>query len=189
MLRHLICAAVAAAALTSMAATAKDEMKSAAPAPMAMPAELAQLDFFVGNWQCSGKSFASPMGPEHATTASVHAAKAVGGRWVHLTYDENKTAANPMPFHAAVYMGYDGSQKKFVQYCLDVAGGHCSMSSTGWNGDVMVFEGTSNGDAGESGARDTFTKKGANQVTHMGEMQGTDKQWMKTDEETCHKGK
>jgi hypothetical protein len=37
--------------------------------------------------------------------------------------------------------------------------------------------------------RDTFTKKGTNQVMHTGEMQGDDKQWVKTDEETCHKGK
>jgi hypothetical protein len=184
--KHLLVAAIATAALTSIAAVAKD---AAPPAPMAMPAELAQLDFFVGTWQCSGKTFANPMGPAHATTASVHAARTVGGRWLHLTYDENKTAANPTPYHAGVYMGYDGAQKKFVQYCLDVAGGHCTQSSAGWNGDSLVFEGTSRGDGGESGARDTFTKKGSNEVTHTGEMQGADQKWMKLDEETCHKGK
>jgi hypothetical protein len=186
MLKQLIGAALATAALTSIAAVAKE---AAPPAPMAMPAELAQLDFFAGTWQCSGKAFASPMGPEHATAATVHAARAVGGRWIHLSYDENKTAASPMPYHAGVYLGYDGAQKKFVQYCVDVTGGHCTQSSAGWSGDSFVFEGTSSGDGGESGARDTFTKKGSNQVTHMGEMQGPDQKWMKLDEETCHKVK
>jgi len=160
----------------------------AAAAPDAAPPELAQLDFFLGNWNCSGKTFASPMGPEHATVGTVHTVKSVGDRWVHVNYDEKKTAANPTPFHVGVYMGYDAAKKEFVEGCVDNFGGYCTQSSKGWNGDTLAFEGTVNAD-GPAGSRDTFVKKGAGELTHRGEMQGPDKQWVKTDEETCRKGK
>ena len=51
-----------------------------------------------------------------------------------------------------------------------------------------MFEGTANGSGQTLTVRDTFTKKGASQLTHTGEMQGADKQWAKSDEETCKKG-
>lgn len=187
MLKHVLMGTIAALSLTSIAAWAKEEAK-APPAP-AVPTELAQLDFFFGTWNCTGKTFATPMGPEHATVATVHAGKAAGGRWVHVDYDEKKTAANPMPYHAGIYMGYDSAKKQFVEGCFDNFGGYCTQSGSGWNGDTMVFEGTANGMGPPGGARDTFTRKGSSELTHKGEMQGEDKKWMKADEETCHKAK
>ena len=170
-------------------AIARFASSSAATSAPPMPAEMAQLDFFVGTWNCTGKAFASPMGPEHASAATVHAARAIGGRWIHVSYDENKTAANPMPFHAGVYMGYDAGKKSFVSGCVDNMGGYCTQSSPGWNGDAMVFEGTANADGKQFPARDTFTKKGTTELVHFAEMQGEDKAWMKRDEETCHTAK
>jgi len=184
MLKHLMCGSIAALTL-SAGALAKD----AAPGPVAAPAELGQLDYFVGTWICSGKTEANPAGAEHATTATVRATRAVGGRWIHISYDENKTAANPMPYHAGVYIGYDAGRKQFVESCVDAMGGYCTQSSSGWSGDVMVFEGTANGMGEASGARDTFTRKAPNEISHQAEMQGADKKWVKTDEEHCHRGK
>ena len=184
MLKHVLTGTTLALAFGG--AIAKDEAKMAPPPN---PAELSQLDFFIGTWNCAGKTMANPMGPEHATTATVHAGHAVGDRWVHVTYDEKKTAANPMPYHAGVYWGYDTGKKQFVQGCFDNFGGYCSQSSQGWKGDTLAFEGTGNMDGKQIGARDTFARKGANELTHTGEMQGDDKTWNKIDEETCHKAK
>ncbi|MCK6683093.1 MAG: DUF1579 domain-containing protein [Thermoanaerobaculia bacterium] len=155
--------------------------------PLQPPAELAQLAFFEGTWACKGKTFATPMGPEHATEATVKGAKGVGGRWFHMTYDEKKTAANPNPVHAGMYMGFDAAQKVFVMGCVDSYGGYCTQSSKGWNGDTLVFEGVSNGMGEKTSIRDTFVRKGASQVTHVGEIQGPDGKWVKIDEETCKK--
>ncbi|TLY51307.1 MAG: DUF1579 domain-containing protein [Gammaproteobacteria bacterium] len=182
-MKYSIAGTLAVLALASTAAFA-DNM--AAPA---VPAESAQLDFFLGNWNCNGKAFASATGPEHASVATVHAAKAIGGRWQHVTYDETKTAANPAPYHVGVYWGYDAGKKNFVQFCADGFGGYCNQTSAGWSGDTLIFEGTGNGDGKQFGARDTFTRKAANEFVHSGEMQGDDKKWVKTDEETCKRAK
>jgi len=185
MLKHVLSGTIAALVLTTSSVLAKD---APMPAP-AIPAEVAQVAYFVGTWHCSGKGFAMPMSPEHATTGTVHAAMAAGGRWLHTTYDEDKTAANPTPYHIGLYTGYDSAKKQFAQSSFDTMGGYATQTGTGWNGDVMVFEGSANGMPESMGVRDTFTKKGASEFMHTGEMQGADKKWMKTDEETCKKGK
>jgi hypothetical protein len=180
---------VLAGTITALAFVATAPAKGAEPAAPAAPEELSQYDFFVGTWHCTGTAFASPMMAEHATTATVHVNKAVGGRWIHATYDENKTPANSKPYHAALFWGYDSGKKTFVQDCVDSMGGYCSATGAGWKGDTFVFEGSSRGYGDESGARDTFAKKGPDGLTHTGEMQGPDKKWVKTDEEACHRHK
>lgn len=160
-----------------------DDKAMAAPKP---PEELSQLAYFTGSWTCSGKTFANPMGPEHATQGNVKVSSVLGGYWYMFHYDEMKTAANSMPYHAAGFWGYDSGAKAFVGSCHDSFGGSCQQTSKGWTGDTLVWEGPGSMGGQKTVFRDTFTKKGAEQ-THMGEMQGPDGKWMKMDEETCKK--
>src|SRR5262249_3731596 len=44
--------------------------ESAGPMPSA---ELKKVAYMAGDWTCTGKTFASPMGPEHPVEATVHA--------------------------------------------------------------------------------------------------------------------
>jgi hypothetical protein len=198
MQKKILVAIIAALAFSSVTTFAADAAPKAKPASAkaAAPAEekplrpeLDSLNFFVGNWTCTGKTFASPMGPEHDTSAVVHASKSVGDLWIHITYDENKSAANKMPYHVGVYMGYDAATKKFVEGCVDSFGGYCTQSSNGWNGESITFEGTANGSGQPMGVRDTFIKQGAKELVHAGEMQGPDKKWAQTDKETCRRSK
>lgn len=179
---RLLTAALALATAPLLGQAPKTEI----PKP---PAELSQLQFFIGTWACTGTGFASPMAPEHPTSATVRGTSAVGGMWIHLTYDEKTMDSNPMPIHAAMYMGYDAERKEFLLGCVDSLGGRCTETSKGWNGDTMVFEGTGSMGGQKAGSRDTFVKKGAGQLTHTGEMQGPDGKWTKLDEETCKRGK
>ena len=85
-------------------------------------------------------------------------------------------------------MGYDSAKKQFVEaLASDMFGGYCTQSGSGWNGDTMTFEGTSNGMGDPAGVRDTFAERGPNGLTAYGEMQGPDKKWNKTDEEARHR--
>ena len=171
--------------LLPLAAPALAEDKPmAAPKP---PKEMSQLAYFGGTWTCSGKGFATPMGPEHATEGKVSIARVLDGYWYVYHYDETKTAANPMPYHATGFMGYDPGEKVFLERCQDNFGGSCQQTSKGWVGDVLTFEGPGTMGGQKMAFRDVFTKKGPAEVVHGGEMQGPDGKWIKMDEETCTK--
>jgi hypothetical protein len=184
-MKKAFCMAAALAALVvTPALFAEDKPKSPPkPAP-----EMSQLDYLVGTWHCSGKAFASPMGPEHATEGVAHAQMALDGFWLVIHYDETKTAASPMPYHLLQVVGWDSAQKAFDSVCFDVFGATCNQTSSGWKGDNLIFEGTALWGGQKMGARDTFTKVSATEMKHKGEMQGADGKWMTGDEETCHKG-
>src|SRR5262249_35940062 len=78
--------------------------ESAGPMPSA---ELKKVAYMAGDWTCTGKTFASPMGPEHPVDATVHARWQLGGFWLRSQYREKKTAQNPMPIFADEYWSHD----------------------------------------------------------------------------------
>jgi hypothetical protein len=152
------------------------------------PAELSQLSSFVGNWQCTGQTFARDSRPGHATAAVGHASNVVDGRWIQFSYEERKTGANPTPYRIAGYMGYDASKKKFVQTTVDDYGDYGPSFSEGWKGDTMTFEGTTDVDGKSIVGRDHFVRKGSRAFEHFSEVQSPDGKWFKPDEETCKLG-
>ncbi len=172
-------------ALSVAAAPVRAQEKPAGP-PKPAP-EMSQVAYFEGTWACTGKAFASPMGPEHATEATVHSSPDLGGFWHVMHYDEKKTSANPTPIHVAMYLGYDAGAKAFVLVGADSFGGSYSETGTGWTGETFVLEGPAGGMGPNTRARDTFTKKSATELIHAGELRGADGKWMKLDEETCRK--
>ncbi len=177
------CRLLTLAALAAAPLFAEDKpMGPPKPAP-----EMSQLSYMVGTWNCAGKAFASPFGPEHASKGVAHAQMALGGFRLVIHYDETKTAANPMPFHVLQVVGWDHAQKAFDSHCFDSFGGACTQTTSGWKGDALVFEGTGLMGGQKMGARDTFTKVSATEMKHKGEMQGADGTWMTGDEETCRK--
>lgn len=176
-------AAFAALATLFVAAPALAEDKP--PSPPKAAAEMSQLSTLTGTWNCSGKTFANPFGPEHATEGTSKGRFSPNGFWLELHYDESKTAANPTPFHVLQVVGFQGAHGVFVSSCFDSMGGTCEQASSGWKGDALVFEGSGLMMGQKSGARDTFTKVSATELKHRGEFQGADGKWTTTDEETC----
>jgi hypothetical protein len=163
----------------------------AAPAGMAMPApgpELGQLSFFPGDWTCKGRVETTFMGPAHATQSTVHIRKDYGGFWYVGRYAEKKTAANPHPMSFLFVMGYDTAGKTLTMDGFDVFGGRSHQKAPGWEEATLVFTGDSAGPGGASPARDTFTKKSASTLGHLGEIQVEGK-WVRIDEETCVRAK
>jgi hypothetical protein len=156
--------------------------------PPGPPSELGQLAFFAGDWSCTGKAEASPMGPAHATQGTVRIHKEIGGFWYVGHYEEKKAAGNshPMVFH--FLQGYDAAAKTFTMDCFDTFGGHCHQTATGWQDGKLVYTGESSGSGPATPVRDTFTKMGAAALEHAGEMQ-VDGKWVFTDHETCTRGK
>lgn len=150
------------------------------------PAELSQLSSFIGNWQCTGQLFAKGSRPGHVTVAVGHATKTVGGHWLQFGYEERKTAANPTPYRIAGYMGYDASKKKFVQTIVDNYGSYGPSFSEGWQGDTIMFEGSSDVNGKSMLGRDYFVRKGQHAFVHFAEARDSVGKWLKPDEETCN---
>jgi len=179
-MKKLVLMMVLVLAATAAFANQHDEKKAMAPDM------LRQLDPLVGKWQCKGVAYTTPWFPEHPTAATVSQEWILGGKWLAFTYAEKKTAENPMPFTATGYFGYDPETKMLVVGGVDSGGGFSSGMSKGWMGDVLVFEGPWHMGAMTSKARDTFTKKGTAEVTHLGEVEYEGK-WVKLGQETCTK--
>ncbi|MEO6326762.1 MAG: DUF1579 family protein [Thermoanaerobaculia bacterium] len=181
--------ALALAAGLSFPAVAEDAKPVAAPARAAAPApaaELAQLKYMAGSWSCSGKAEETPMGPAHATAGKASIRLDVGGFWYAVRYEETKTKENPTPVRVGGFWGYDAFQKKFVAGSVDSTGGFANQASPGWEEDRLVFVGDMMGmGPNKVPARDTFTKKGANELTHVFELSMVEGHWTKVVEETC----
>ena len=177
-MKRLILTMVVVLVATAAMANQHEEKKAMAPDM------LRQLDPLVGKWQCKGIAYATPWFPEHPTMAEVSQAWILDGKWMAFTYAEKKTAENPMPFTATGFFGSDPEAKMLMFTGVDSGGGYSSGMSSGWVGDVLTFEGPWHMGAMTSKARDTFTKKGSNEITHMGEVEFEGK-WVKLGQETC----
>src|SRR5207247_2036212 len=68
-----------------------------APAVPKPSGELGKLNWMKGTWQCTGKTMASSMGPEHPTEAHVEVDLGLAGSWLVSRYREKRTAQNTAP--------------------------------------------------------------------------------------------
>jgi hypothetical protein len=181
--------AVLAAAFATQAAWGQGATAAPAPAPAMAPAgppmpnpALKQVQFFVGSWQCAGTGYMEGKG--HPITAKVNMGWDLNGFFLNLRYQEDKTAVNPMPITAVEHWGYSDELKKLVAGQVDSMGGYGTQATAGWEGDRMVWVGDVHMMGTKMPSRDTFVKRGDNEVSHLGEIQ-EDNVWTKQDEQTC----
>jgi hypothetical protein len=184
-----VAAAGAAGAKPKTAAPAKPAPSAkpakpppAPPKPPVPNAALAQLKFLEGSWTCAGRTLGP--GPEHATSAAMTFAWHLDGFWLEVRYDESKTAANPVPLSSLSEWGFDELQQTLAASTVDSSSGIVSQSSTGWQADKLVFDGTAHRFATQFQARDTFARHGDSQLLHTLEANVNDS-WIKLHEDTC----
>ncbi len=150
------------------------------------PPELARIApyIFPGTRDCTSTLFATRYRPQTITTGIAQGELAVGGAWIHFTYDATHTAASPHPYHIGGYIGYDAATKQYVQSIVDLFG-HNTSTSNGPVGDTLTFE-YSNMEHGKLvHGRDIYGRAGSNAPAHTGKVQDENGRWVKTDEEVC----
>jgi uncharacterized protein DUF1579 len=135
------------------------------PAP-----EMANLKYFAGTWTCTGDSPAGPFGPAHKTQSTLSLKPDLDGFWYAGMMTEMKTASNPHPVKGMLHLGYDTGEKQFVQVWVDNTGSRSVQMSPGWEGDSIAFTGEQVVMGEKATAKDSLTKKGANQFTHKFEL-------------------
>jgi uncharacterized protein DUF1579 len=152
------------------------------PAP-----EMSAFAPLAGTWHCSGKAFASDMGPAHPTEASVTAKMDLGGHWFVSHYRESKTATNPMPVDSDEYWGYDGATKTYSKVVVDGMGGWATGKANAWRGSDLAWESGGSMMGQPFKSRETFTKKSDHEVVYKGSIQTADGKWADLWETTCKK--
>jgi len=165
----LVCLLIASAALAQMPKAAR-----------------ADLQPFIGTWDCKGTEFQSARGPEHATRTRLVNDWVLGSEWVAIDARETKTKENPNPLRVSVFLGFDKRTKKLVAAGFDKFGGYWTQEAPGWNGDTITFEGPNHVGEETMPLRDRFVKKSATEFVHTYdfEMNG---EWKKLGDETCRK--
>jgi hypothetical protein len=161
------------------ATAAAEKPGMAMPKP---PAELSQLSFFDGSWTCSGEMKMDPSSPPEKTASAVKAHSGLGGFWQVGTV----TMTKPHAFEGMFHTTYDPGQKKFVMVWVDSMGAYSQGTSSGWEGDKLVYAGEGSMMGEKMPMRDTFTKNADGSFKHMGEAQMKG-QWSSMGEETCKK--
>jgi hypothetical protein len=151
------------------------------------PPEMSKLAWMSGNWTCSGKTLASPLGPAHPTEATVSVRPELAGRWMVSHYREKQTAQNTMPIEGDEYWGYDSAEKKWDRIAIDNMGGWAAGDANDWQGKTITWLSEGMVMGAKAKFRDTFTKKSDREVFYKGEMQDAAGKWAEAWETTCRK--
>ena len=182
-----------AAASVSSAQAARKPAEKAAPAAgaatMSMkPApEMERIKWMVGTWQCTGKTMASAMGPEHPSEAQVVIEMALDDHWLLAHYREKKTEQNPMPISGDEAWAYDATEKMWNRLAIDNMGGWATGTGKGWEKGKLVFTGDAMMGGQKMKARDTFTQKNPHEIDYLGEMGTPDGKWAALGAVNCKK--
>lgn len=168
----------------------KDAMNAGKPAgpPKADEAFTAGTKYMLGGWKCTGTQPAGPWGEEDKYTAKLSFKMELGGFWMSVEGDQ-KMSKSPMKWMFRGLVGYDAAGKKFTRIDYDNMGNLMHLSSTGWDGDKMVFDGDGMMMGQKMKIRHTMTKKGDKEFTSVFEAAGPDGKFATMADESCKKGK
>ena len=155
-------------------------------APVTVTAQMDQLKVFEGTWTCSGDQGHSLYGSSHSVETAVTGTADLGGAWIRVRYEENKTAENEHPTAGVYSYSYDPAAKQFVAIWTDSLGGWGTEISSGWQGGTMVLVGDYNTDGQKIGVRDTFQTTSAGGLNHVSELLFNG-QSAKLHAERCHR--
>ncbi len=150
-------------------------MSCAARAPAGGPTapplvgEMARLQFYVGDWACTGHQ---PGDPSADWTALVHVRPETGGSSVAVQM------VGPGDNLSAELKGRDAATGAWFHVWTTRDGAHGSLTSPGWDGDALVSI-----DDADAHHRTIFTRVSDTRYTHRDEVDagaGWQVQWEKT---------
>ena len=159
-------ALIAIAALASFAAVAQDNKPAGPPQP---PAELSAEKWFVGSWHCKGTSQPGAMGPNGGPFAdTLTGTMDLGGFWLQIHI---KADGGPMKGKEMIdsLSSWDGTQHVRYDFML---GGMAKLTSKGFDGDTLVFEGERMMGGQKSTVKHTITRKGESSFESAFEFDG-----------------
>jgi hypothetical protein len=166
-------AALAAALL--VAVSASSNVQAATPE---LKSAIGSLEYFLGNWECSGTFDSS------GKTIEAHQefAPELGGSWMSFRHDDKA----PFNYHALAQWGWDPKQKQFVMTAQDSAGGVRVFYSSGWSSALLQWDGDALGSTSIPTQRFSFERLDDRhfRVSYFTLKNGG---WLRVDSSTCSK--
>ena len=145
-------------------------------------ARLRALSFFVGDFACHGRAYATPMFAAHSVERRIAGAPDLDGVWLSMRFQDRRTRENPTPIRGNWQVGWDADAGTYVALWADNLGRWFSQTSAGWMGDTIEFIG------GPAGAgplvRDAFTRHDERSMTMEVDF-GTEGAWRRAIELEC----
>ncbi len=142
------------------------------------------LDFFHGTWTAPGRFHRTPFGEQKPIEMTIVGSSRLAPHWLQMTTEEAATPENPHPLRATYVWGYDELSGTFTADWFDSNGGRARQTSSGWEGDVLVFTGTMTMHGTTVPLRDTFTRLDDDHYHHVGEVD-LGEGWLPVDEENA----
>jgi hypothetical protein len=111
-----------------------------------------ELGYFVGSWLAEARD------PSTGRTFTLRydVRPALSGTWV-----AGHGEAPELHLEIHDFWGRDPVTGDFVRVLFDSGGGYGTVTSPGWDGPTLRFEGEVRGDGGTSAVRETITRRGA----------------------------
>lgn len=162
---------------TSMASTQSPQ----SPKPVS---ELDQLTFFVGAWRC----FVNPtdQSPEIELTWNVQSN--LNNFWYTATAEVKQSQLNSKPLKVQEeFLGYDTAAKKLLRLFVTNEGNLVNLSSSGWETEKLIWEGTVITKGQKIPLREQITRKTTTEFAATWAISKTKGKWTPVSEETCKK--
>lgn len=164
--------------LSACQAAARPAAVAPAPRRPALAPEMRGLSFYVGEWQCRGVS-TDEKGARHPHGAlRVSVVPVLDGTWLEVRVFENGVPAT------SELKGYDRQAHRYRHVWATGDGQSGSLSSSGWEGDHMVFH--DDHPPPDARERATFTRVDDTHYSHRSELD-TGGGYRLAFEKTCRK--
>ncbi|MEO0826928.1 MAG: hypothetical protein AAFW84_29840 [Cyanobacteria bacterium J06635_15] len=129
-------AAIALLSVTSLPAFTRGVQAEQIPQ---VPPELDQLAYFEGTWRCEQPADSLAF-ESVALTWLVE--RDLNNFW-YVGYAEEMTSiSNPNPVNSREFLGYDAAARHFVRMAAVGNGNLLNLTSSGWQGEQLIWEGT-----------------------------------------------
>jgi len=147
-----------------------------------------ELDRLVGDSICAGHIAGMGKDPGQDTSGRFHGERTLDGHWVMVQYEQDRSAARPKPFKVTMYLGFDPAARRYRLVMVGNGDGVYSVgSSPGWKGNTLTFDEVETAHGAPHRTREAFTAAGSGLAGYTGWFRDTQGNWIKFDEETCHK--
>lgn len=137
------------------------------PDPAEMTRVHSEFGYFAGTWTCDEHWSKTDFNPEYKSVAVLRAMDDLDGVWMVWSYQQKPAADLPHPAKGADFWGYDPATKTFVRTKVDayLPGKTTQLTSAGWQGSTVAWEGTALTPMGPAPFKHTFTKVDAKTIT------------------------